>query len=128
MAKMDRIYKAAPVDLVAARVTWAGVHYEPDKKLNQEIWTEGPPPTIDPPGNEDLRGTTRGKLTIVGYLEPKKLLGRCVCGNYEMRNAKAWRKGIKEDTPDLGCQFCRHLHHLKNTDHYRRHGFDLKNP
>lgn len=124
MSHFEDLFNRKPVDIVAARVTWAAEAYEPEKILNQEIWQDGPPPTIDPDPRwcDDLRGTSRGRMTIVGYLDKANLLARCVCGNYERRDTKSWRKGVKNTTHDLGCQICRHLNHIRRIDHKRRTG------
>ena len=126
MAKMDDIYKASPVDRVAARVSGPGFPYEPNKRLNQDLWV-GPPPMIEIPSWDMIVGTTRGRATVIGYLNPKKVVIRCVCGNYEMRDAKVWRRGVKLAIPDTGCQICRQDHeYLPQKDRWRR--FLRENP
>lgn len=122
------IISRRPVDRVAAQVTSSGYHYEPlDKKYNQSIWKDGPPDILHPTKNPqpDLTGTRRGFITIHGYLDEKILVGRCVCGNYELRNAKSWRKALTEEREDYGCQDCSHAKYLKRKDHFRRTGRDL---
>lgn len=122
MAKTPDIVAAKPIDRTAGLVVSGGVHFDSSKRLNQEIWTDGPPPVVDPPQDEDLRGTSRGRMVIFGYLSRQKLLGRCSCGNYEMRDAKKWRKGLRDGKDDLGCQYCVETNHQKNKDHFRRTG------
>lgn len=122
MAKMGEIGTARPIDKTAGMVVGCGTHFDSSKCLNQEVWTDGPPPVIDPPTAEDLSETKRGRIVIFGYLSLKKLLGRCVCGNYEMRDAKKWRKGLKEGKDDLGCQYCVETYYLRRKDEFRRTG------
>lgn len=119
MAKSESIVGSRPVDGVAARVVGPGYQYVPRKRLCQELWV-GPPPMMPTPAGDESVGTTRGRMTIVGYLERHKLLARCVCGNYERRDAYNWRKGVRNSLPEPGCQMCRHDAYLKDKDAHRR--------
>lgn len=72
---------------------------------------------------EDLIGTKRGKMTVVGYLgyqatpsynrnkrhPPHKWLVKCICGKYEVRDGYKWRRGLKSNTPDEGCAYCHYF-------------------
>lgn len=134
MSHKERTYtvrgrESVPVDRTAARVVRPGIEFKPtDKKLGQELW-EVPPPTLRPPdGCDDLTGTRRGRMTIVGYLDSaggkkgSRWLARCDCGKYERRAGPKWRKGLRDERPDHGCQHCQYLNYLKRNDKYRREG------
>lgn len=123
-----------PVDSVAARVTSPGVHFNPDKRLQQEIWEA--PPECDPmPNNlpDDLSGTRRGRVVIVRYFGRTESgkhawLARCVCGKYEIREGASWRRGLRKGKDDLGCQYCNHHQYLKRNDEYHRLGRNVNKP
>lgn len=126
--------ECAPIDRMAARVTSPGIAYNPNKRLHKELW-DAPPPTYPPPKEiENLIGTRRGRVEIVGYLGRRRLskakgnqhnwLMRCGCGKYESRDGYAWRRGLKAGQPDL-CQHCGHLAHVKRHDHWARTGEEV---
>lgn len=85
---------------------------------SQTIWKT--PPIMDekPPSGQNLIGTKRGMVTIVGYYGSNKTLktsqwvAKCSCGNYILRNGKTWRKGLKNETFDC-CQICKHINRMR---------------
>lgn len=113
-----------PINKTASLVVGKGTEYVGSKRFNQEIWTAGPPPVIEPSHGEDLRGTSRGRMTVFGYFNRFMLVCRCVCGNYELRRADRWRDGLRKARPDSGCQYYIETEYLRNKDHFRRHGKD----
>lgn len=113
-----------PVDKTASLVTTpASQHYyKVPKKItgNFQSW-DAPPPMYDKPPKiyqgENLIGTKRGMVEIVGYYGSNKVLktsqwvARCACGRYELRNGKSWRKGLKNNKKDC-CSFCNHTQRM----------------
>lgn len=131
----------------------------PDKKrhrLESQLRTPGMqewenrPQCMEPPNSiEDLRGQSRGQVTIVGYLglgdemnrqirqrlryedgtlcsssgksrssgnaiNRHRWLGLCACGRFVLRVGMTWRKGMRSERSDTGCNACsrRHSHSL----------------
>lgn len=120
----DKILSSRPVNKQAARVMGRGVHFVPNKKIDQSHWS-APPVTIQVssqasnPSFQDQSGKKFGRFTVVGYLGAGRWLCRCSCGDYETRRQKAiLNRGNFGDR----CDNCRHLSFLK-----RRAEFD-RNP
>jgi len=64
-----------------------------------------------------LVGTRRGKVVLVGFHSSGKSrkendsnngkwVGKCDCGNFVIRNGKAWRGGLRNNIEDEGCARC----------------------
>lgn len=117
-----------PIDRVAGRVISRGYHHEFTKTdQDRDVW-EIPPEVVPlysvPPTIRELFGTRKGSLLVVGYLGRRrtsggnqgrqKLLVRCDCGRYEIRNAQKWRQ--REAGGEDYCQFCAKRERLK-TNH-----------
>jgi hypothetical protein len=114
------------VNKTARIVTSPQEEYKPNKKLNQDIW-EAPPTTHIipvPEGKTNLVGTKRGWMIIVGYFGKNKWLAKCVCGKYEKRDGKRWKKGLKNNIEDEGCAYCQHNKHLQKRAHYLSYGYN----
>jgi hypothetical protein len=120
----DAIAAAAPLDAQASVVRdGSGEHYEVTVPAHIEHYTAPPRPQMPrPEGVEDLTGFQRGRFTVIRYHSPTgcggKWLVRCACGDYELRRAKAIRKG---DEQDMSCFRCVH------TDALRRRGSQANN-
>lgn len=110
-----------PVNKQAAISTSKGTHYN-SKKTILQVCQRDPLPTYRPKSN-DLTGTRRGRLTVVGLFEGSKRywVCRCDCGNYVVRRAKAIRN---ENNDQDRCDECRQLAYLQRADHYRQTGKD----
>lgn len=94
--------------------------YEQKIHPKERVFDAPPKTKAVPRYLEDLTGTKRGKMTIVGYIgysfgpnrknqkkhPPHKWLAKCICGKYEIRDGYLWRKRMKNNTPDLGCAYC----------------------
>jgi hypothetical protein len=101
--------------------------YEPDIILTQTVFDAPPKTKAVPSYLQDLTGSKRGKMTIVGYLgyiatssygrnnrhPPHKWLAKCVCGKYEIRDGSIWRKGLRKNTQDAGCCYCHNFENKK---------------
>ena len=78
-------------------------------------WDVCPPLHRPPTVVEDLRGTRRGSMIVIGYDRRVKRgdhawIARCDCGIYEVRRGRAWRRGLANTTVD-SCQWCKKLDH-----------------
>lgn len=118
--------EAVPVDRVAARVMQPGYTFVPEGGLPCEYW-DAPPETQEPPPEiVDLRGSRRGTLQIVGYLNRRgpsqhRWLARCGCGKYEPRHGIRWRRGLARGLEDH-CGHCEYRRRLRSRDRQRRTG------
>lgn len=120
----------APVDRVAARVTapaptWTAL----GNQLHMPRW-EAPPPIVPiPEGAEDLTGTVRTRMRVVGYLGEGRLLVRCACGYYEYRKSSSWKRSLLRGKGDA-CQECRNRDHLRrcavrdSTGEWKEHDYE----
>jgi len=115
----------SPINKTASRVVSSGVAYEPTINSEAPHW-EVPPITRDVPDNaENLIGTQKGWLTVVGLLPKKsskqkpRWLVRCLCGAYECRSRNAL---FNPDNKEDRCKNCKHSQKLKRRDIFRRTG------
>lgn len=105
----DAVAAAAPLNREASAVRdGSGDLWEARVPAHIKHWSAPPPQERPPPPDiADLTGLVRNRLTVVRYHGPAKdggrWLVRCACGNYELRRAKAIRKGGDEE---MACFVC----------------------
>ena len=115
----DAVAASTPLDATASAVRdGSGEIYEVRVPAHIAHFIAPPRPQMDRPDDvEDLTGIQRGRFTVIRYHSPAKdggkWLVRCACGDYELRRAKAIRRG---DDQDMSCFCCVH------TDTLRRRG------
>ena len=111
---------ALPINSTAARVVAKGEHFDTKKKITQRL-SVVPMPTRPFPrsGHENLTALKVGRFTVLGLHAQEKHLWvvRCVCGNYETRNARAIKN--KKNDKDC-CQICRQKLFLRKRDRYNQ--------
>lgn len=129
---LQKVITSVPVDATAARVTGRGEHWEPKRKVSNTHFTEQPEIRVPDKselinvksGWHDFRGHNYGRFTVVGIYAGKKANGcswvvRCLCGDYELRKARAMRH--PENQSDC-CDKCMSLVYLKKRAHHRLTG------
>jgi len=116
-----------PVDTLAARVTRMGPSW-----VNIDEVIPGPNNLGKTPLNthrvprkiEDLTGARKGRIKIIGYMGQSnpspgqrikhQWLGRCDCGVYVVRNARAWRSPVTEEAmAENRCDRCHRMESIK---------------
>lgn len=126
---MDDMHARTPVNKTAALVIGSGVHFEPNKRI-QNNDSDTPlrlaPITNDLfscPGFADLTGMKVGRFVVLGKSADFKgsWVVRCACGKYSTRRSKAIKN--LENTQDR-CEHCRHLAYLKREEFRHRTGKD----
>lgn len=103
--RYDRVASSAPVNADAARIYGARGERETLRPLPETVRHFDAPPKILPvPASAPNRtGKKYGALTVIGYLGPNsrnrgsEWLVRCLCGQYEVRRAKAVDKASPHD-------------------------------
>lgn len=130
-----RGWESLPIDQIARRVTSPGVTYAPNRTAYCETWDVPPPlapcdhPAFSQPEFEDLTGTVRGRMRIVGYLGVRSSekgsgwLARCACGKYEVRRSKRWKRGVADGADDM-CAVCDWTRKLRDNEEAYRKGLN----
>jgi len=126
---MADISNRVAVNKTAALVVGSGFHYEPNKKI-QNNDSDMPLPIVkmtkeikSQSSFVDFTGLRFGRFVVLGIARDYKSswVVRCACGKYTTRRAKA----IENPSNDHDrCEHCRHLAHLKRTDHWKQTGKD----
>lgn len=119
----NEVIKSSPIDQVARRVTAPGWHYEREGKNAHH--SKEPIPFITWRAGENLTGVRFGRMKVLGVFAAPSKKGRrwvvqCLCGNFEIRYAKAIKNPLNEDDC---CSVCRQVKYLK-----RYYGIDGKRP
>lgn len=122
-----------PIDRTARRVTSPGVAYTPNFKPYCETWDVPPPlapsdhPAFLTPEFQDLTGTVRGRMRIIGYLGVRPSgkgsgwLARCSCGKYELRRSQSWKRGMADGSDDM-CAICAWTLKVRSNEERYRQG------
>lgn len=118
---MDKYKAQIPVDSVALKVMLGGEDYVSAKCYgNTRHWKNMPPTRNVVRGTTNLSGTTFGRFMVVGLSAHKNLnkhavwVVRCICGDYEVRSAKAMKN---LDNKDDCCLECKHVRKMKNGEY-----------
>lgn len=123
---LDSVAPLMPADRVAGRVVSKGDHFEytpPTHHLHQATPIKVRLPTICElmqPTFKDLKGTTIGRLTVMGIAvvpgrDGQNWSVRCVCGAFETRKAKYIKVCASGDNPGgqepmcVACAYTRRL-------------------
>ena len=111
-----------PINKVAALVIADGIHFEPYIKPHSHFCTDVMPDTLPVPYNiTNMIGQKSGRVKIIGYMgsvgesqknKYHKWLVRCVCGNYEIREGRRWRRSRRLKRQDEGCLICRKINYI----------------
>lgn len=131
MTDYDRIITSVPLNSTTGRVVSKGEHYEPTIQLANHVHDKNflaykapPEDAIGSGGVDGLVGYKFGTLTVMGLSiehhtkgQPAKWVVRCICGNFEIRRARAIRN--PENVNDR-CQECHHVRRIK--ERYQKHG------
>ena len=118
--RIERVLSSVPANATASRVMSGGVHYDPEVKEANHTWHSYAPPPLKAINREPIQsreiarqliGRKFGSLTVIDLADIDKGGGtakwavRCVCGYYEVRNARAIRNPANRDD---ACQRCVH--------------------
>jgi len=121
---VEKIITSKPINKTAKLVTSKGIEYKPNKKITQKHWEVCPQSKSKPKEIKNISGLKFGSFTVVDYFDsnPQRWICRCVCGDYEIRKAKAI---INTENNIDSCDNCRHLRFLQRNDKYRKYGRNI---